>query len=244
MSTTTSSPKIGKINVVNLSEVESGDIFSEQSHYTFDSIAPNGKYKFLHLESDNMPVYLDKLYVTELLQTADQFMIEIEVGLEDKKWTAKQISEAKFTSGNEPRVGDVRQKGILSIWDDINSQQVFTVNFNKIATETSDKKVNELKDKQLQDALSAIAIAAKAKKGVATAAAKAIKDIQDNPVTAMTKGDERTLRGYKVEFSSINGAYGVVDMEIALKEPHKAKRQVYVRNINWLGIGGVKYIVK
>lgn len=227
---------------VKLNETKVGDIFSEQSHYSF--LGKKGdKYQFAHLESGNT-INLDEKYVTELLQTADQYHSDVEVGIEDKKWTAKQIQEAEkngnWTKG-DVRVGDVRQKGILSIWNDIHSQQVFTVNFNKANTELSNKALEAARETQLNEALNAIASAAKAKKGVAMAATEAIKKIQQNPVIPIIKGDERKLRGYKTQFDSINGVYTVIDMDITTGMP---QRQVNVREINWLVFNGVKYIVK
>lgn len=228
---------------INLKEIEEGDIFSEQSHYVYNGVKPGtSNYQFLHLESGNV-VNLDEKYVGNLLQTADQYDSEVEVGIEDKKWTARQIEEAKFAATNtdNPRVGDVRQKGILSIWADIHSQQVFTVNFNKANKELSQKAIDEAKFLQLSKALEAIGNAQKNKKGVAMVASNAIKEIQDNPIIPITKGDERTLRGYKTQFDSINGVYDVIDMDI---RTGVAKRQVNVRAINWLCFNGVRYIVK
>lgn len=228
---------------VKLNEIAKGDVFSEQSHYSFLG-TKNGKYQFNHLESENT-INLDEKYVGELLQTADQFHDELEVGIEDKKWTAKQITEYLKTSvgasGTPPREGDIKQKGILSIWADIHSQQVFTVNFNKANTELSNKALETAREAQLNEALNAIAKAAKEKKGVAMVATEAIKKIQQNPVVPIVKGDERTLRGYKTQFESINGVYTVVDMDITTGMP---QRQVNVRAINWLVYSGVKYIVK
>lgn len=241
MATTTKSKKM---NI--LSEIEEGDIFSEQSHYIYNGLrvqlGGNKQYQFLHLESGKV-VNLDEKYVSELLQTADQYETEVEVGIEDKKWTAKQIEEAHFavTNTDNPRVGDVRQKGILSIWNDIHSQQVFTVNFNKANKELSTKALGEAKVKQAEEALKKIAEAAKNKKGVANVAALVIADLQNNPILPIERGEERTLRGYKTQFESINGVYDVVDMDI---RTGVNKRQVNVRAINFLVYGGTKYIVK
>lgn len=243
-STATSQLKSEKIK---LNEVEEGDIFSEQSHYVYNGKKVGTKqYQFLHLESGNV-VNLDEKYVSDLLQTADQYHAEVKVGIEDKKWTAKQLAEEigigkeKISPEDAPRVGDVRQKGILSIWDDIHSQQVFTVNFNKANIELSNKALGEAMAKQATEALAKIAAAAKNKKGVAATAAQVIADIQANPILPIQKGDERTLRGYKTQFNSINGVYDVIDMDI---RTGVSKRQVNVRAINFLVFNGVKYTVE
>lgn len=229
---------------IDISAAEEGDIFSEQSHYVYTgSVAGTNLHEFTHLESGKT-IRLDENYAGNLLQTADQYDSEVEVGIEDKKWTLKQIQDgikAGEFGDNEPRVGDVKQKGILSIWDDIHSAQVFTVNFNKANKELSNKALTEAKEKQARQALERIALAAKNKKGVAATAAEVIKQIQDNPIVPIEKGEERLLRGYKTQFNSINGVYDVVDMDI---KTGSNKRQVNVRAINWLVFNGVKYIVK
>ena len=188
---------------INLGEIEEGDIFSEQSHYIFEGKKPGtNQYQFTHLESGNK-VSLGDSYVGNLLQTADQYNETVEVGIEDKKWTAKQIADefgSTTVNPTTPRVGDVRQKGILSIWNDIHSQQVFTVNFNKANKELSDKALGEAMAKQGTEALNKIAQAAKNKKGVAAVAAEVIRHLQENPILPIEKGDERTLRGYKTQF--------------------------------------------
>lgn len=233
-----------KINLINLNDIEEGDIFSEQSHYVYTGKrVGTDKLNFLHLES-GQTVGLDEKYAGNLLQTADQYDNEVEIGIEDKKWTAKQIEDGEkagnWTKG-DVRVGDVKQKGILSIWNDIHSQQVFTVNFNKANKELSNKALGEAMALQATEALNKIAQAAKNKKGVAAVAAEVIKDLQLNPVIPIQKGDERVLRGYKTQFESINGVYDVVDMDIKTGVP---KRQVNVRAINWLVYNNVKYLVK
>jgi len=225
-----------------LTDIKENDVFSEQSHYIFNGRKPStNEYQFLHLESGQV-VNLDEKYVSELLQTADQYFSEVEVGIEDKKWTKKQIEELPIGTYNElPKEGDVKQKGILSIWSDIHSQQVFTVKFTKANKELSNKALGEAMAKQATEALAKIADAAKNKKGVAAVAAKVIADLQANPILPIEKGEERILRGYKTQFESVNGLYDVVDMDI---RTGSSKRQVNVRAINTLLFNGVKYIVK
>lgn len=229
---------------INLSEVEAGDVFSEASHYIY-----NGKklgtsiHQFLHLES-NKVVNLDENYVADLLQTADQYASEVEVGREDKHWTAKQIAEAEkqglLTKG-ATREGDLRQKGIRTLWSEIHSAQVFTVAFYKQSKELSQTAQDTARATQLTEALQLIMDAQKNKKGVAKVAEEAIKKIQANPIIPIEKGDERVLRGYKTQFESITGHYNVIDMDI---KAGNAQRQVNVTEIIFLVYNNVKYIVK
>ena len=235
---------------VNLKDVRTGDIFSESSHYVYQGnkvlTGNDGKpqtfHQFKHLESGNV-INLDEKYVVGLLQTADQFQTEVEVGREDKHWTAKQIEDAKkkgdLPSDTSVREGDIKLKGIRSIWTDIHSEKVFTVCFNKQAKELTAKALKEAKNKQLQEALAEI---------LSTSATMtiegAIKKIQDNPILPSEPGEERQLRGYKVQFSSTNGFYDVVDMDIQDTGKGSNLRKVNINEINWLVFDGVKYTVK
>ncbi len=221
-----------------ITEIEVGDVFSEESHYVY--LGKKGTtYDFKHLESKQV-VHLDENYVTELLQTADQFEEEVEVGVEDKHWTQKQIDEAKkkgtLEADTQIREGDIKLKGIRSIWSDIHTTQVFTVCFNKKGKELTKKAFNAAKEKQVQEALAAIG------SGNVTMA-DAIKQVQENPIFPVEKGEGRVLRGYKVQFSSTNGFYDVIDMDIEDDGKGANLRKVNINEINWLVVSGVKYIV-
>ena len=221
-----------------ITEIEVGDVFSEESHYVY--LGKKGTtYDFKHLESKQV-VHLDENYVTELLQTADQFEEEVEVGVEDKHWTQKQIDEAKkkgtLEADTQIREGDIKLKGIRSIWSDIHTTQVFSVCFNKKGKELTKKAFNAAKEKQVQEALAAIG------SGNVTMA-DAIKQVQENPIFPVEKGEGRVLRGYKVQFSSTNGFYDVIDMDIEDDGKGANLRKVNINEINWLVVSGVKYIV-
>jgi hypothetical protein len=223
---------------LNLNEIEVGDVFSEESHYVYLG-QENGKRQFKHLES-GQKVNLDDRYVAELLQTADQYTEEVEVGVEDKHWTQKQIDEAKkkgtLEADSTVREGDVKLKGIRSLWTDIHSTQVFSVCFNKKGKELTKKAFNAARDKQIQEALANIS------SGKVTLE-DAFKGIQDNPINPVEKGEERVLRGYKVQFSSANGFYDVIDMDIEDDGKGSNLRKVNINEINWLVVAGVKYVV-
>lgn len=230
---------------INLGSLKTGDVFSEQSHYIFKEVIGD-RYFFEHVESGNR-VDLDEEYVKNLLQTADQFENEVKVGREDKYWTAKQIADAK-KSGELPqnttvREGDLRVQGIRSIWAGIHSQQVFTVHFNKQNEELGPRKLAEEKNKQLEEAVTQITEAQKGKRGVAKVAEEVIKNIQENPVLPIKKGEERKLRGYKTQFDSINGYYDVIDLD-KLHDKGGPNRKVNVNEINWLVFNGTRYIVE
>lgn len=223
---------------LNLKDIEVGDVFSEESHYVYLG-QENGKRQFKHLESGQV-VNLDDRYVSELLQTADQYTEEVEVGVEDKHWTQKQIDDAKkkglLEADSLVREGDIKLKGIRSLWTDIHSTKVFSVCFNKKGKELTKKAFNAAKEKQIQDALSNIST------GKVTLE-EAFKQIQENPIFPVEKGEERVLRGYKVQFSSTNGFYDVIDMDIDDDGKGSNLRKVNINEINWLVVDGIKYVV-
>lgn len=207
---------------VNLKEVKVGDVFSEISHYVVKEIR-NNAVALKHLES-NQVVTLDNKYVQDLLSTADQYEKEVIVGKEDKK------------DGS---------KGIRSIFEEIYNSEVFTVCFRKQDEQLSTKKLGELRASQIKCALEKIEKAQKSKKGVAEIAKKELEDIQNNPILPYKPGEERVLRGYKIQFSSRDGRYDCIDMDLdASNDPGKAIRPVNINSIVWLVYKGVRYIVK
>ena len=224
---------------VKISEIEIGDVFSEESHYVYLGKSGN-VHQFNHLESAKI-VNLDETYVSELLQTADQYHEEVEVGFEDKSWTQKQIDEAKkkglLEADSTVREGDLKLKGIRSLWADIHTTRVWSVCFNKKGKELTKKAFNAAKEKQIADALVEIG------SGKVTLE-EAFKSIQENPILPVEKGDERILRGYKIQFATTNGSYDVVDMDIKDDGKGSNVRKVNINEINWLVIDGVKYNVK
>lgn len=223
---------------IKLKEIEKGDVFSEESHYVYLGMIGN-KYQFKHLGSGEI-VDLNSNYVTDLLQSADQYEDDVEVGVEDKYWTQKQLDEAKkkgtLEADSQIREGDLKLKGIRSVWSDIHSSQVLSVCFNKKGKELTKKAFNAAKEKQIADALVSIST------GKITLE-DAFKQVQENPIFPIEKGEERVLRGYKVQFSSTNGFYDVIDMDIEDDGKGANLRKVNINEINWLVVNGVKYTV-
>ena len=253
--TTAAVPTATTTKKVDLTELQPNDVFSESSHYVYEGKKtgsdangrPTTLYQFKHLESGNL-INLDGSYVENLLQTADQYQDTVEVGREDKHWTAKQIEDAKkkgeLPADSSVREGDVRVKGIRSIWADIHTERVFTVCFNKQSKELTAKALNEAKNKQLQEALTELLSSVSSGSLPTSKAEEVIKNIQNNPVLSTLPGEERELRGYKVQFHSLNGFYDVVDMAIPNTGKNENLRKVNINEINWLVVDGVKYIVK
>lgn len=230
---------------LDVKEVDADDVFSEVSHYRYVRDTKEGMV-FTHLET-GCPITLSPSVVRDNLLAADHYFSEVTVGKEDKYWTQKQIDEyvadaqPKLLHKDIPRVGDVRVKGIRTIFEDINGSHVFTVCYEKQGKELSDTTFNRLQENQINDALNRIEEAQRKKKGVATVATEVLRSIQENPVQRYEKGEDRVLRGYKVQFKSRDGRYDCVDMDI--KEQNNI-RPVNINTIKWLVFNGVRYVVE
>lgn len=205
---------------VNIKEIEVGDIFSEESHYVVNKVAKD-KVEFLHLESGKK-VSLSNEYVANLLNTSDQYDNEVKVGKEDKK-------------DGTP--------GIRTIFENIKSSEVFTVVFKKQDKPKTKKAIEAEKEAQRAEAVALIDKAKKAKKSMATAYKEALEFIQNNPIKDYIEGEDRILRGYKMQFVSRDGKYKCMDMDITRTDKETGERLVNINTISQLIYNGTKYIV-
>lgn len=206
---------------VNLKEIQIGDVFSEESHYVVTELAKDS-VKFNHLESGK-EVQLSNDYVKNLLNTSDQYEKEIKVGKEDKK-------------DGTP--------GIRSIFESIKSSEVFTVVFKKQGKVKTKKQLNEEKAAQREEAIALIDKAKKAKKSMAEAYKVALEMIQNNPILDTIEGEDRVLRGFKLQFVSRDGKYRCMDMDIKRTDKETGERLVNINTISVLVYNGVKYVVE
>ena len=205
---------------VNLKEVEVGDVFSEESHYVVEKVGKES-IRFRHLESGK-PVELSNEYVQNLLNTSDQYETEVRVGKEDKK-------------DGTP--------GIRTIFEGIKSSEVFTVVFKKQDKPKTKKALEAERETQRAEAVALIERAKKAKKSMATAYKEALELIQNNPIKDYIEGEDRVLRGYKLQFVSRDGKYKCMDMDITRTDKETGERLVNINTISQLIYNGVKYIV-
>lgn len=205
---------------VNIKEIEVGDIFSEESHYVVNKVVKD-RIEFLHLESGKK-VSLSNEYVANLLNTSDQYDNEIKVGKEDKK-------------DGTP--------GIRTIFENIKSSEVFTVVFKKQDKPKTKKAIEAEKEAQRAEAVALIDKAKKAKKSMAVAYKEALEFIQNNPVKDYIEGENRILRGYKMQFVSRDGKYRCMDMDITRTDKETGERLVNINTISQLIYNGTKYIV-
>lgn len=226
---------------MKISDIQTGHKFSEQSHYTAIEVSVD-YVKFMH-HGSGKTVTLSHDYVKEFLSSAEQYDEIIKVGKEDKFWTARQIQNAldkgEFTFDNAPMVGDLRLEGIRTIWENIHSQKVFTVCFL-----ANSKETNTELTKRRQETASNIAgnynINSKMRVGELRNIIKtAIIDAYDNPVIKEFR--ERILRGFKIQFTSRDGKYNCIDMDIS---NNNNIRPVNINTIQWLVVDGIKYIIE
>lgn len=200
-------------------EIKKGDILSESSHYRVKNIL--GSSVILeHFESKN-EVSIDKGYLTNFCNTADGYTTEVKVTKEDKK-------------DGTP--------GIRSIWENIYNNKVFTVCFKKQDKAKSQKKLNEEIDYLVKQFSADIDKVKANKKGVAERAKKLITELIREPILPYEEGEDRVLRGFKIQFESRDGKYQCVDMDI--KDPENNVRLVNINTIKWLIIDNIKYIVQ
>lgn len=201
-----------------IKQLKRGDVLSETSHYKVEIINPQDVI-VKHLESGDS-VRLGKGYVAGYVDSADEVVEEVKVTKEDKK------------DGT---------KGIRSIFEGIHTSQVFTVCFKKQDKPKTQKVLNAEIATLISDFSEEIDTIKKSKKGVADAAKKFAEELIKNPILPYEEGEERVLRGFKIQFESRDGRYNCIDVDI---EGENNIRPVNINTIKWLLIGGTKYIVE
>lgn len=195
-----------------------GDVLSESSHYVVTGIYGNDTV-LKHQESGDS-VYINKMYIEKYLESADEVINEVKVTKEDKK------------DGT---------LGIRSIFESIHDTQVFTVCFKKQDTPESQKKLYAEIATLISDFSYVIDTIQKSKKGVADAAKRFAEELITHPILPYEEGEDRVLRGFKIQFESRDGRYNCVDMDI---KDNNNIRPVNINTIKWLIIGGTKYVVE
>lgn len=195
-----------------------GDVLSESSHYVVTGIYGNDTV-LKHQESGDS-VHINKMYIEKYLESADEVINEVKVTKEDKK------------DGT---------LGIRSIFESIHGTQVFTVCFKKQDTPKSQKKLNAEIATLISDFSNEIDTIQKSKKGVADAVKRFAEELITHPILPYEEGEDRVLRGFKIQFESRDGRYNCVDMDI---EDNNNIRPVNINTIKWLIIGGTKYVVE
>lgn len=207
--------------IEKIQELKEGAVISESSHYIVKSIA-GSTARLTHYESGE-EVQIGLSYLKNYTNSADLFDATVKVTKEDKK------------DGT---------LGIRSIWEGIHSGQVFTVCFKKQDKPKSKKKLNEEIDHLVNQFSEDIDKVKANKKGVAERAKQLITELVREPILPYEEGEERVLRGYKIQFESRDGRYDCVDMDITKTDKESGIRPVNINTIHYLIYNGVKYIVE
>lgn len=201
-----------------IKEFQVGDVLSESSHYRVTKMLGNDTM-LEHLESGDI-VHINKMYIEKYLTSADEILEVVKVTKEDK------------------RDGTL---GIRSIFENIHSDQAFTVCFKKQDKPKTQKKLNAEIATLISDFSNEIDTIQKSKKGVAEAAKKFAEELIKNPILPYEEGEDRVLRGFKIQFESRDGRYNCVDVDLPTDEN---VRPVNINTIQWLIIDGKKYVVE
>ena len=207
--------------IEQVNQLKQGSIISESSHYIVNRVSGSTAW-LTHFESGE-EVQIGVSYLKNYTNSADLFETTVKVTKEDKK------------DGT---------LGIRSIWENIHSGQVFTVCFKKQDKPKSRRRLQEEIDAIVEKFSNSIDTVKNNKKGVANAAKTLITELVNNPVLPYEEGEERVLRGYKIQFESRDGRYNCVDMDIVKTDKESGVRPVNINTIQYLIFDGVKYVVE
>lgn len=207
--------------IEQINQLKQGSIISESSHYIVNRVSGSTAW-LTHFESGE-EVQIGMSYLKNYTNSADLFETTVKVTKEDKK------------DGT---------LGIRSIWENIHSGQVFTVCFKKQDKPKSRRKLQEDIDTIVEQFSNSIDAVKNSKKGVANAAKNLVTELVNNPVLPYEEGEDRVLRGYKIQFESRDGRYNCIDMDIQQTDKESGVRPVNINTIKYLIFDGVKYVVE
>lgn len=207
--------------IEQINQLKQGSIISESSHYIVNKVSGSNAW-LTHFESGE-EVQIGMSYLKNYTNSADLFETTVKVTKEDKK------------DGT---------LGIRSIFEKIHSGQVFTVCFKKQDKPKSKRKLNEEIDHLVNQFSEDIDKVRANKKGVAERAKQLITELVREPILPYEEGEERVLRGYKIQFESRDGRYNCIDMDIQQTDKESGVRPVNINTIKYLIFDGVKYIVE
>ena len=207
--------------IEQINQLKRGSIISESSHYIVNRVSCSAAW-LTHFESGE-EVQIGMSYLKNYTNSADLFETTVKVTKEDKK------------DGT---------LGIRSIWENIHSGQVFTVCFKKQDKPKSKRKLQEEIDAIVEQFSNSIDTVKNNKKGVANAAKNLVTELVNNPVLPYEEGEDRVLRGYKIQFESRDGRYNCIDMDIQQTDKEFGVRPVNINTIKYLIFDGVKYVVE
>ena len=207
--------------IEKVSQLKEGSVISESSHYIVNKVSGSNAW-LKHFESGE-EVQIGVSYLRNYTHSADLYNEEVKVTKEDKK-------------DGTP--------GIRTIFENIKSSEVFTVVFTKQDKPKTKKQYEAEREAQRAEAVALIDKAKKQKKSMAIAYKEALEYIQNNPIKDYIEGEDRVLRGYKMQFVSRDGKYKCKDMDIPVTEKETGERLVNINTIKVLVVNGTKYVVE
>lgn len=207
--------------IEKVNQLKEGAVISESSHYIVKRISGSNAW-LQHFESGE-EVQIGVSYLRNYTHSADLYNEEVKVTKEDKR-------------DGTP--------GIRTIWEGIHSGQVFTVCFKKQDKPKSKRRLEEEIELLVNQFSADIDKVKASKKGVAERAKQLISSLVTDPILPYVEGEERVLRGYKIQFESRDGRYNCIDMDIERTEKENGIRPVNINTIKWLIYNGVKYVVE
>lgn len=206
--------------IEDIKQLKKGAVISESSHYIIKSY-DSEKAVVKHFESGDTTI-ISLGYLQNYTNSADLYSKVVKVTKEDKE------------DGT---------LGIRSIFESIHSSKVFTVCFKKQDKPKSKKQYDEEVAKVIEDFSTKIEKVKNSKKGVTEASKSLISELMSNPILPYIEGEDRVLRGYKIQFESRDGKYQCVDMDIEQTDKESGIRPVNINTIKWLIYDGIKYEV-
>lgn len=227
-------------------------IYSELSRYRESGLDSAGTVKMLHLESGDV-VGISREYIENYMIPASHFTQTETVGQKDKLWTEGQVNaeldkltfslkataaEIAEQARKVPKPGDVRVKGIRTIFREIPIGEVFTVVFRKAPTQKSQRAYQMEIEERVEKAKENLERIQRNKEGVLAAALDELKKAYLSPVLKQTPGPLRSLVGYKLSNGTDTSHYLCLDCEI------RERRLVNITTIESLITRGVKYEVE
>lgn len=205
--------------------MQTGFHYSEVSQYTVIDV--DGDRCTVRMK-DGSKAVISTSYLNSFCICANGYDNEVKVGKQDKYWTELQVSKMK-DNPDGVRAGDLKQEGILTIWNSIPVGSVFTVVFKKADKPKTKKAIVAEKEALVQKAQEIM---------FAQSALAMVEYVMANPVLDYVPGEERKLAGYKLTHKSVDGHYAVMDMDKG------EERQVNAATISRLCYNGMLYTVE
>lgn len=199
--------------MINVKEIQNGDFLSETTYYQV--VDKTREQVIVNVIGSDFNIRIDNAIVEKNLSSSDIFNEEKQVTKEDK------------------RDGTL---GIRSLFEN-HGTGVCTVVFIKQNKNKTKKAFEDEKNLQKEKALEKVEKARRGKKSMVDVIRKEIAEIQNNPILPFIPGELRVMTGYKLSFTSRDGKYRFMDLEV------KEERYVNINNIVGFIADNTKYFL-